>query len=225
MTIGRALGRSVVTSAALGAIPDPVLEAYGHGAHAVGQAIAVARGARWFAAGSTHLRSSSGRSGSARTVVAGEFLHGPGDRAAAIGSLSADFAALKRDILTSARNPEDAAWALASVVPQIAAWQGFVDNEKSSMLAPYLTDWSAFVTWQEKLVRLRELAAARGIALTSADPIPLPMTVWERTENGRGSGADRWLTLAKWTVYAALGLMGALSLYAALRAVRREVTS
>lgn len=216
------LGRSIVMSAAMSRVPDAALDAYGAAVHAIRRTSTIATGARMLGRGSLALRTMTGRG--AHAVVAGEFFHGPGDREAAIASLSADFAALQADLTRGAVSPEDAAWALGDVVPVIDSWRAFVARQRDSMLAPYVTDWSAFETWQATLVRLRELAAARRIPLESAPPIPLPQTVWERGTKGTGSQVDFLFTAAKWIVYAAIGILGFGSLYSALRTTGKEIS-
>lgn len=236
-TLGRAIATnaamSVGTSFALGSVmrmvPDEAFSIEGDVSAVIGAARSIGRGARFFARGSEATRAMSGRGagdgaiGSRHLVVAGEFLHGPGDRSAALASITADFVALQSDIEHGAQSPADAAWALGDIVPALAAWNDFVSRERSSALAPYVTDWSAFTSWQERLVRLRELARARGIELGSPEPVPLPKTVWERGGEGSGNAVDKYMALVKWAVYAALGILGFASLYAALRSVRYEI--
>ena len=239
MSLGRAtiedvaasLARSAAIGAAVGAIPAPIVAIAGDVEGVIGSARAIERGARWAFTGSRALRAMSGRAagddaiGSRHLVVAGEFLHGPGDRSAAIASITADLVALQADIEHGARSPDDARWAMSDVVPALAAWQDFVAHERASALAPWVTDWSAFTQWQDRVLRLRELARARGIALSSADPVPLPMTVWERGGSGTGSSTDRYMALVKWAIYAALGIIGFASLYAALRSARFAIVT
>lgn len=232
------LGRALLTDLALRRVPDAALDAYGAGARAVARVGAIANGANRFVHGSQAVRvmgaNRSSRFGGGLAsptvgsadksiMVMGEFFHGSGDRRAALDAIDADVATLQDDILRNATSPGDAAWSLTEIVPSVAAWHDFATRERESTLGAWITEWSAFKQWHAKIVRLRELARARGIALQSPDPIPLPETIWERGERGSGSGLDRAFTLAKWIAYAAIGVLGFASLYSALSTTRQEV--
>lgn len=218
--LGRALAIDLAVDLGLRRVPDAALEVYGAGAVAITRGGQIARGARHLVVGSSAVRAMG-----ARRVIAGEFLHGPGDRRAVLEALSVDFAALGNDVTHRATSPSDAAWALVDIVPAIAAWSDFAQRERASTIGAMLTDWKVFERWRERLVRLRELCRARGIALESPEPGKLPETIWERGEHGTGSGLDRWFTLAKWAVYAGIGLVGFASLYSALRTTRQEIAA
>lgn len=229
------LGRAIMIDLALSRVPDAALNAYGTSAHARTRIGEIARGARWALQGSKAVRlmgressrgptvGSAGRFAS--TNIAGEFFHGSGDRRAALDAIDRDVAALQDDIVRNAQAPGDAAWSLAEIVPTIAAWHDFATRERGSTLGAWITEWSAFKHWHAKIMRLRELARARGIALQSPEPIPLPETVWERGERGSGTGLDRAFTLAKWIAYAAIGVLGFASLYSALSTTRKEIAA
>jgi hypothetical protein len=225
VNITRELGRSAATSFAMSKIPDSALNAYGSGAFAIDQARKIMRGARWTVAGSQAMRTMAGRNQKPTTMVAGEFFHGPSDIQAVIAALSVDFSAFQSDLIHNAVKPDDAAWAISDIVPVIADWRTFVEHQGKSMLAPYMLEWRALDKWRDRLIRLRELARARGIKLDSDGPVPLPQTVWQRAEHGIGSPVDLAFALGKWIVYAALGLMGAASLYSALRTVRNKASA
>jgi hypothetical protein len=232
------LGRALMVDLALSRVPDAALNAYGAGARAVSRVGSIANSTQRFMRGSSAVKmmgrestrgfassTVSSAGGFASVNVTGEFFHGSGDRKAALAAIDADFATLQDDILHNAISPGDAAWSLAEIVPTIAAWHDFATRERESMLGAWITEWSAFKQWHAKIIRLRELARARGIALQSPTPIQLPETIWERGERGAGSGLDRAFTLAKWIAYAAIGALGFASLYSALRTTRREIAA
>jgi hypothetical protein len=216
------LGRAIATELALRATPDAVLNAYGAGARAIELGGQVTRSAHLAYVGSSGIRTMLGR-GHQPVVIAGHFLHGPGDRHAALDSLRADYQSLQADLMNHATSHDDAMWALADAIPQLSAFDEFYKRERASWIGMMLTDWAVFQSWQDKLVRIRELAKMRGIHLDGPQPVPLPETIWERGASGTGSDTDRWFTLAKYVVYAALGIVGFASLYAALRTVKHEV--
>lgn len=213
------LGRALMTDLALSRVPDAALNAYGSGVRAAARVGEIARGARWAMSGSRAVKTMG-----ERHLIAGEFFHGGSDRRAALDAIDADFATLQDDVVAHA-SPSDAAWALVEIVPSVAAWHDFATRERNSALGAWITEWSAFKQWHAKIIRLRELARARGIALQSPDPIPLPETIWERGERGSGSGLDRAFTLAKWIAYAAIGVLGFASLYSALSTTRKEIAA
>ena len=234
------LGRALLTDLALRRVPDAALDAYGTGARAIARVGQIANGASRFVRGSSVVRamganrvsrfggglaSPSAGSAAKSIVVTGEFFHGSGDRRAALDAIDQGFAMLQNDIVRNATSPSDAAWALAEIVPTVAAWHDFATKERESALGAWITEWSAFKHWHAKIIRLRELARARGIALQTPAPLALPETIWERGERGAGSGLDRAFTLAKWIAYAAIGLLGFASLYSALRTTREEIAA
>ena len=159
-----------------------------------------------------------------RMVSAGEWFHGLSDRQAAIGQLSSDFAALEGDLTLHATSPEDAAWVASVVMPTLHDWQTFAERQKKSALSPWVTEWSVFETWQERLRRLRDLARSRGIHLDSPEPVRLPQTVWERGESGTGSGLDAWFGLAKAAIFGVIALTGVVGVVAIAKDLRRGVS-
>lgn len=196
---------------------DPALGAYASAAHAYGSARGVYRGTRG-------LRHESGRSHD-RVVSAGEWFHGPADRSAAVAQLATDYQTLTNDLAQVATSPDDAAWTLAVIVPTLEEWRAFVHRVTQSDLASWVTEWTVFETWAERLRRLRELARARGIALESADPVPLPKTIWQRGAGGDGSRFDLLFALLRTVVYGAIAVTGAIGFYSVVRDVRRGMRS
>ena len=147
--------------------------------------------------------------------VAGEWFHGLSDRQNAIAQLGADFSALQGDLAHSATAPDDVAWIVSVVQPTLHAWQDFAQKQAASGISPWVTEWSVYLTWQERLHLLRQLARSRGIVLESPDPVPLPLTVWERSRTGEGGGLDAWLGLFKVVLLgavAAAGLVGVIAI-------------
>ena len=219
------LGRYIATQAAIGAAFDLAPPIVGHAIDAVDLGQRANRAVRAVHRGASYTRAVAGRGRAPTTMVAGEFFHGPGDRKAAIAQLTSDFAAFQNDLATNAVKPDDARWALDAVLPILTEWHAFAIKVAGSELAPWMTEWSTLEQWQERLVRLRELALTRGIALHSAAPVPLPETIWERGGSGSGSKADVLLGLLKWSVYAAVGVLGVASLYAVIRDVKGKATA
>lgn len=157
-----------------------------------------------------------------RMISAGEWFHGASDRSNALAQLGIDFAALHGDLNTHAVSATDAAWVITEVVPALSAWEAFVAREASSALAPWVTEWTVYETWWDRLTRLRELARARGIILESPDPLPLPKTIWQRGAHGEGSPLDTWFGLLKTAIFAAVALTGFASFYVILRDFHRD---
>lgn len=181
---------------------------------------AAARGARFIYVGAEGVKS-HGRRGE-QTISAGEWFHGSSDRMNAIAQLGIDFAALHGDLERHAISAQDAAWVITEVVPTFQAWEAFVVRQANSSLAPWVTEWSVFETWEGRLRRLRELARARGLVLDSPDPMPLPKTIWQRGEQGEGSPLDTWFGLLKTAILGAVAITGFASFYIVLRDFHRE---
>jgi hypothetical protein len=159
-----------------------------------------------------------------RMVSAGEWFHGASDRQSAVGQLSADFAAFQGDLGLHATEPSDVAWVIAVVVPTLHDWEVFAHKQEGSALAPWITEWSVFESWQLRLKSLRDLARSRGILLESPDPIPLPKTVWERADTGQGSSLDTWFGLLKTVIFGVIALTGLAGFYVIVKDVRGKVT-
>jgi hypothetical protein len=152
-----------------------------------------------------------------QTVSAGEWFHGLSDRQAAIGQLGADFSALQGDLSLHAENPADIAWVIAVAVPTLKDWQTFAARVEGNALSPWVTEWTVFEQWYERLRRLRELARSRGIQLDSPEPVELPKTIWQRGREGSGTGADAWFGLLKTVIFGAIAVTGAVGFYVVAR--------
>ena len=61
--------------------------------------------------------------------------------------------------------------------------------------------------------------------LQSAEPVPLPKTIWQRGAEGKGGEATAVLGVLKVGVFTALTLTGALSLLVVLRDLRPRETA
>ena len=154
-------------------------------------------------------------------IVSGEWFHGGSDRKNALAQLGIDFAALQNDITASKADP---AWIAADVAPVLAEWHNFIVHMAASSVAPYVTEWSVYESWSERLRRLRELARAHGVALASAEPAPLPQTVWERGSKGTGGPLDSWIALGKTVVFGAMAFTGLVAFYSIMRDLHGRVS-
>jgi hypothetical protein len=164
------------------------------------------------------------RDGRTRTPVAGEWFHGFSDRSAALGQLGADFSALQGDLSLHAEDPADLAWVIAVAVPTLRDWQAFAAKQDGNTLSPWVTEWSVYESWWERLVRLRELARSRGIQLDSPEPVPLPKTVWQRGTTGSGSSTDALFGLLKVTIFGVIALTGVVGFVAIARELHRGLS-
>jgi hypothetical protein len=160
--------------------------------------------------------------GSSVMIVGGQFWHGGDDRANALAQLGIDFAAFEADLAHGDRE-RDAVWIVADVAPALAAWKNFVARIAASRVAAYVTEWSVFESWWQRLVRLREAARARGIPLESMEPIMLPKTVWERGAGGVGSQLDTWMTLGKTAIFGAMAITGVVGFYSIAKELHGHV--
>lgn len=158
-----------------------------------------------------------GGRGLRKTVVAGEFFHGGGDRKNALAQLGTDFLTFHNDLVKNATLATCAEWIAADVAPTLAEWQNFVARMAATPLAAYVTEWSVFESWFGRLVRLRAAARSKGVVLESADPQPLPQTVWERGATGTGSALDVWIAAGKTAVFGAVAITGIFGFYAIVR--------
>jgi hypothetical protein len=161
------------------------------------------------------------------TAVGQEFFHTVADRERAIMSLSTHFRALANDLATwQAANKSaptaasSAQWLDADVTPTLEEWKGFVDQQDASWWTKAATSWETFEEWWNRLRQLRTLARAHGIALESSEPVPLPKTIWQRADSGKGSEAAALLGVLKVGVFAALTVMGTVSLFTIVRDLR-----
>lgn len=163
------------------------------------------------------------------TQIGQELIHTGADRNRAIAQLSTGFRSLTSDLavwLETNKDHPDASkiahWIAADVTPALAEWSEFVAHEKSSWWNKLATSWDTFERWWDRLKQLRSLARLHGVVLQSVEPIPLPKTIWQRTEEGNGSEATAILGVLKIGALAALGIMGFAGLYAAVRNLRAK---
>ena len=179
---------------------------------------------RWWCASGAIKRSADKRP---ITEIGQALFHSVGDRERVIQQLSADFRGLVNDLaIWQSTNMDhtdassNAQWLAADVIPTLDEWNAFVDHEKKSWWIKLATSWDAFSSWWEKLKQLRALARAHGITLQSPEPQPLPKTIWEKTEEGKGSESMAILGVLKIGALGALAVMGAAGFYGAIRNVR-----
>lgn len=161
--------------------------------------------------------------GLGHAVVGGEWFHGGSDRANALAQLGIDWHAFANDLKSPTVSATDATWIAADVQPAIDEWTKFVERMAASPVASYVTEWSVFESWSDRLRALRALSRARGILLTSADPVPLPQTVWQRGASGTGSSLDTWITAGKTLVFGAIAITGVLGFYSVASDVHRAI--
>jgi hypothetical protein len=109
-----------------------------------------------------------------------------------------------------------AQWLAADVTPTLEEWNAFVTHEGRSWWTKLATSWETFEQWWDRLKQLRSLARAHGIMLQSAEPVPLPKTIWQQGAEGRGSEATAILGVLKIGALAALTIMGAAGLFSAI---------
>lgn len=200
----------------IGAVLRPVLPA-------VDVATRTARaGSRWW----TGTRGLGGRDAAQvpLTQVGQEFFHTAADRVRAIATLSTYFKTLADDLSTwlmanvdKADASVSAQWFAADVTPTLEEWRAFVAHQGESWWTKAATSWETYEEWWDRLRTLRALARAHGILLQSAEPVPLPKTIWQRGAEGKGSEATAILGVLKVGVFAALTLTGAVSLLAIIR--------
>jgi hypothetical protein len=174
-------------------------------------------------------RAIGGRSGAQRpvTAVGQELLHTVADRERAIAQISTGFRALVSDLavwLSSNKDQPDAStraqWLAADVTPTLEEWNEFVAHEEKSWWNKLATSWETFEQWWDRLKQLRSLARAHGMELQSAEPVPLPKTIWQQGAEGKGSEATAVLGVLKIGALSALTIMGAAGLFAAIHNLR-----
>ena len=177
----------------------------------------------------TAARGIDAQAGKSTTQIGQELFHTVADRERAIVQLMTGFHALSSDLaLWVTRNKNDPAassvahWIAADVTPTLAEWRTFVAREHKSWWTKMATSWETFEAWWERLKQLRSLARAHGATLQSAEPTPLPKTIWQHAEEGNGSEATAVLGVVKIGALAVLGLMGAAGLYTAIRGLREK---
>lgn len=158
-----------------------------------------------------------------------ELFHTAGDRVRAIAQLETGFRALANDLAvwqTSNTDHPDASktaqWIAADVIPMLEEWRTFVTRENKSWWVKIATNWDTFEQWWDRLKQLRSMARLHGVSLQSAEPVPLPKTIWQHSEAGNGSEASAVLGVLKIGALTALGFMGIAGLYAAIRNLRAK---
>ena len=199
------------TGGAVWSLADDVMRAQ-HGAQ------------RWWCASGAIKRSSDKKP---ITEIGQALFHSVGDRERVIQQLSTAFRALVNDLAfwqsTNMEHPDassNAQWLAADVIPTLDEWNQFVEHEQKSWWIKLATSWEAFENWWEKLKQMRALARAHGIILQSPEPQPLPKTIWEKTEAGKGSESMAILGVLKIGALGALAVMGAAGFYGAIRNIR-----
>lgn len=178
--------------------------------------------ARWW-----HASKAIGGRGEAdrpATEIGQELFHTVADRERAAAQLSTGFSALASDLAvwqtTNASKPEAsqiAQWLAADVTPTLQEWKQFLEHEQRSWWTKLATSWETFEQWWDRLKQLRSLARAHGVTLQSAEPVPLPKTIWQKSEEGKGSEATAILGVLKIGALTALGIIGAAGLFSAVR--------
>jgi hypothetical protein len=160
-------------------------------------------------------------------AVGQELFHTAADRTRAIASLSTGFQALANDLAVWQTVNKDAPnatasaqWLSADVTPTLDEWRGFVERESRSWWRRVATSWETFESWWDRLKQLRSLARAHGITLQSVEPVPLPKTIWQRGEEGKGSEATALLGVLKIGAFSVLTVMGAVGAYGVIRQLR-----
>ena len=194
----------------------------------VSDAFRAGRGARrWW----TASREIGGRAEAEKppTQIGQELFHTAADRDRAGAQLSSGFRALANDLavwLTSNEEQPNATttaqWIAADVTPTLEEWKAFAAREQKSWWTKIATSWETFEGWWDRLKQLRSLARAHGVTLQSAEPVPLPKTIWQHSEEGKGSEATAILGVLKIGAFTALSLMGVAGLYSAIRGLRAK---
>ena len=194
----------------------------------VSDAFQVSRGAQRFW---TAARGIGGRDEAEKppAQIGQELFHTASDRDRAIAQISTSFRALTSDLAvwlsTNKGHPDAntiAQWIAADVTPTLAEWGEFVAHEKSSWWNKIATSWETFEQWWDRLKQLRSLARVHGVTLQSVEPVPLPKTIWQRSDEGKGSEATAILGVLKIGALTALGIMGVAGLYGAIRNLRAK---
>lgn len=163
------------------------------------------------------------------TEIGQDLFHTVADRDRAIAQLTTGFRALASDLAvwqTSNKDHPDASqtaqWLAADVTPTLEEWNQFVEHEKRSWWTKLATSWETFEQWSDRLKQLRSLARAHGIALQSSEPVPLPKTIWQKSEEGKGSEAGAVLGVLKIGALSVLAVMGGVGFFAAVRSLRNR---
>jgi hypothetical protein len=161
------------------------------------------------------------------TTVGQELIHTVSDRRRALAQISTGFRTLASDLAVWLSTNSDqpgastrAQWLAADVTPTLEEWKAFVTHEGRSWWTKLATSWETFEQWWDRLKQLRSLARAHGIMLQSAEPVPLPKTIWQQGAEGKGSEATAILGVLKIGALSALTIMGAAGLFSAIHNLR-----
>lgn len=163
------------------------------------------------------------------TQVGQELFHTVSDRRRAIAQISTGFRTLSSDLAVWMMSNSDqsgasarAQWLAADVTPTLEEWNAFVSHEETSWWTRLATSWDTFEQWWDRLKQLRSLARAHGIMLQSAEPVPLPKTIWQQGAEGKGSEATAILGVLKIGALSALAIMGAAGLLSGIHNLRTK---
>lgn len=177
-------------------------------------------------------RRGSRRWGEASTKIGQELFHTVADRERAISQLSTGFQALTSDLvvwqMANASQPDSgtfAQWLASDVTPTLEEFAAFAEHERRSWWTKLATTWETFEGWWDRLKQLRSLARAHGVVLQSVEPTPLPQTIWQKSDEGKGSEVTAVLGVLKLGVIGVLGIMGAAGAYAAIKSLRSRAKS
>ena len=179
----------------------------------------------------TAARVLDGRAGAAQPVtqIGQELFHTVGDRTRALAQITNGFRALANDLAvwqTANKDHRDASktaqWIAADVTPTLEEWGEFVTREEKSWWTKVATSWDTFEQWWNRLSQLRSAARLHGVTLQSAEPVELPKTIWQHSEQGKGSEATAILGVLKIGAFTALGIMGIAGLFSAIRSIKEK---
>jgi len=161
--------------------------------------------------------------------VGQELFHSVPDRTHAIAALATYFRVLVDDLATwSLANTDKpnsstvAQWIAADVTPTLEEWQKFIVHQDDSWWTKVATSWETYEEWFARLRTLRSLARAHGILLQSGEPVPLPKTIWQRGEEGKGTEATALLGILKIGVFTALTITGGVTMFTIIRDLCRS---
>jgi hypothetical protein len=158
------------------------------------------------------------------TAIGQELFHTVADRTNAIAMISTCFFALVNDLAVWQMANKDlptatatAQWLAADVTPTFEEWNLFARRQNGSWWRKLATSWDTFENWLLRLQQLRALARAHGVVLQSSEPLPLPKTVFQRSEEGNGSKTATMLGVLKIGGATALTIIGAAGTFAVVR--------
>lgn len=156
---------------------------------------------------------------SRQPMIGSDWYHGTGDRRDALAQLRGDFDHLRADLASVAPTSPIA----VALAPTLDAFDEFYQAETTSTLAPWITEWSVFEAWKERIAWARMAARAAGIPLASPEPTNLPKTMWERGQDGSGTGADRAFVFGRDVIKLGLGVAAVIGIWKFGRKIWRIV--